>query len=230
MNDMAEIPAFSIPNILAKELAKFLEDKIVFGEIAPGTRMVEEVIVRQYHVSRSPVREALRALEQDGLVVRLPRRGMRVSSLNIADLDGLYSCRIVLDGLAAEQAAINRGPADVAQMHAILEQLREAYRNSDVRSYFARNVDMSGCICRASGNTTLLRLLAAVGKQALRYRYLAYSRSPEMMGFSIEGNEAIVDAITRQNAKHARGLTEDLIQKSWRQIRAHVEKFGDQID
>lgn len=226
MTESAPADAFNVPNVLAKELAKFLEDKIVFGEIAPGTHLVEEDIVKRYQVSRSPVREALRSLEQDGLVVRLPRRGMRVSALSIADLNGLYSCRIALDGLAAEQAAGNRSEADVAEMKTILQQSQNAFRDRDVRRYFACNVDMTNSICRASGNDTLLRLLNAVGKQALRYRYLAYSRAPEMMSHSVEGNEAIVEAIARQNAKHARGLTEDLIQQSWHRIRQFLETAG----
>src|SRR4051812_23631125 len=69
---------FKAPALLGSELASFLEDQIVFGELEPNSRLVEEAVVRQYGVSRSPVREAFRSLEQSGLAVRQSRKGVSV--------------------------------------------------------------------------------------------------------------------------------------------------------
>jgi DNA-binding GntR family transcriptional regulator len=217
-------PAFSIPDVLAKELSRYLEEQIIFGDIPPGSRLVEEVIVRQHGVSRSPVREAFRALERDGLLVRQSRKGVTVSSLTLRDLDEIYSCRLMLEGLAAEEAAKNRSDAQVHILRQTLHLLEAAFKTNDARQYFRYNVMMSEQISQFGGNATLRRLLDAIGKQALRYRYVAYSHSPAMIQRSIAGNQEIVEAIARQNARHARSLTEDLIHQSWQEIRGFLSK------
>jgi DNA-binding GntR family transcriptional regulator len=221
VNDsIAEPPAFQIPDVLAKELARFLQDKIVYGELAPGTRLIEEEIVRRYNVSRSPVREAFRILEQDGLLVRDRRRGVRVGLLSVTDLDEIYACRLPLEGLAAEEAAKHRTDAHLPGLEAAMDGLQAAFRAANVGEYFEQNVRLTDRILLASGNATLRRLIGIIGKQALRYRFLAYSRTSAMMQLSVETNREIIDAIVHQRGRTARMLTEDLIQQSWKGIRA----------
>ena len=219
-DSLAEPPAFQIPDVLAKELARFLQDKIVYGELAPGMRLIEEDIVRRYNVSRSPVREAFRILEQDGLLVRDPRRGVRVGLLSVTDLDEIYACRLSLEGLAAEEAAKHRTDAHLPALEAAMDGLQAAFQASSVSEYFEQNVRLTDRILLASGNATLRRLIGIIGKQALRYRFLAYSRAPKMMQLSVETNREIIDAIVHQRGRTARMLTEDLIQQSWKGIRA----------
>ena len=219
-DSIADPTTFRIPDVLAKELARFLQDQIVFGDIAPGTRFIEEDIVRRYNVSRSPVREAFRLLEQDGLLVRDRRRGVRVGTLSVADLDEIYACRIPLEGMAADAAAQRRADAHLPALEAAMAGLQEAFDEANVREYFEQNVRLTDQILLASGNVTLRRLLGTIGKQALRYRYLAYSRNPDMMQLSVETNREIIEAILLGRGRTARMLTEDLIQQSWRGIRA----------
>lgn len=219
-DSLAEPPAFQIPDVLAKELARFLQDKIVYGELAPGVRLIEEDIVRRYNVSRSPVREAFRILEQDGLLVRDRRRGVRVGLLSVTDLDEIYACRLPLEGLAAEEAATHRTDAHLPGLEAAMDGLQAAFQASSVGEYFEQNVRLTDRILLASGNATLRRLIGIIGKQALRYRFLAYSRTTAMMQLSVETNREIIDAIVHQRGRTARMLTEDLIQQSWKGIRA----------
>ncbi len=221
---LASPPGFQIPDVLARELARFLQDQIVYGDIAPGARLIEEDIVRRYNVSRSPVREAFRFLEQDGLLVRDPRRGVRVGLLSVADLDEIYACRIPLEGLAAEAAAQHRSDAHLSALKAAMAGLNAALGDGNVRGYFEQNVRMTDAIHLASGNATLRRLIGTIGKQAHRYRYLAYSRNPGMMQLSAETNREIIDAIRHQRGRTARTLTEDLIHQSWQGIRATLHE------
>ncbi len=220
MNTIADPAEFQIPDVLAKELARFLQDQIIYGDIPPGTRLIEEDIVRRYNVSRSPVREAFRFLEQDGLLVRDRRRGVRVGGLSVIDLDEIYACRIPLEGLAAEAAAKGREEAHLSGLEAAMAGLQAAFAERNVREYFEQNVRLTEQILSASGNSTLSRLIGTIGKQALRYRYLAYSRTSAMMQLSVETNREIIDAIVHRRGRTARMLTEDLIQQSWQGIRA----------
>ena len=86
-------------------------------------------------------------------------------------------------------------------------------------NFFQQNIVLSRCIHSAAANKTIKRLLGSIGKQSFRYRYLAYSKAPEMMLASVEGHREIAAAIERQNARHARTLMEDLIHRSWEVIR-----------
>jgi len=214
---------FQVPEVIAKELARHLEEQIIFGELAPATRLVEEDIVRQYDVSRSPVREALRMLEQEGLATRESRRGVRVSSISVTDLDEVYACRLVLEGLAAETAAKNRTELTAQAVMREVSELKKALDSGDMRVFFRQNVRLSSAIYDASGSVTLRRLLSSVGKQALRYRYVAYRSEPEMMKVSLAANREIAKAIAEGRPRHARTLTEDIIQRSWDLIRSVID-------
>ncbi|MCC6203580.1 MAG: GntR family transcriptional regulator [Hyphomicrobiales bacterium] len=217
--DKREGTEFRVPDIIAKDLARHIEDQIIFGDLQPNTRLVEEEIVQRYNVSRSPVREALRALEQEGLAIRESRRGVWVSPLALEDLEEVYTCRIVLEGLATELAAQNHSERDLEAIKSTFATLETTRNANDMREFFRTNLALSGRIHSAANNKTLKRLLGSVGKQSLRYRYLAYSHAPEMMSASVEGNREIIAAIEKRNARHARILMEDLIQRSWTVIR-----------
>ena len=218
---------FRVPDIIAKDLARHIEDQIIFGELAPNTRLVEEEIVQRYNVSRSPVREAHRSLEQEGVAIRESRCGVWGGPLGLQDLEEVSSCRIVMEGLATELAAQHRSEEDMDNINAAYAALAATNNSEDMRQFFRANLVLSNSIHSAAHNSTLKRLLGSIGKQSLRYRYLAYSHAPEMMTASVEGNREIILAIEKKNARHARILMEDLIQRSWtvmRQLFADQEK------
>jgi len=223
-SDSADKPVFHVPEIIGTELAHHLADQIIFGELAPGERIVEEDIVERFNVSRSPVREALRLLEQEGLAVRESRRGVWVTSIGLEDLDDVYACRLVLEGLATELAAQNCVKEDLEAIHAAIERLRAIDARGNIREFFRENLLLATRIHTAARNNTLKRLLGSVGKQAHRYRYLAYSHIPEMRTASVQGHEEILAAMEKGNARHARILMEDMIQRSWKAIRQHFLK------
>lgn len=200
-------------------LADALESAIVFGELAPGNRIIEEEVATRYDVSRSPVRDALRRLQADGLVVRSDHRGARVTPISRSDLDEVYVCRIELEGLAAQMAARNWRPPSEIEFAEKLAAMRRAYKANDIRAYFVANVGFTDAIHRASRNVTLQRLLKSIGKQALRYRYLAYRTAPRLMGISVEGNREIADLVLARKGAQARRITAQLIERSWRAIR-----------
>src|SRR5262249_53065921 len=158
-----------------EELAKLLQDEIIQGRLAPSVRLTEEEVAKRYGVSRSPVREALRLLERDGLVRKAARRGIWVAPLSTQDLDEVYACRIALEALAAEQAARSSDVKLKQELAGILTAMQAAHRERDVESFFLHDVRGSKVIYALAGNATLNRLMSGLNKQALRYRYFAYA-------------------------------------------------------
>lgn len=213
---------FRIPKGISTELRQHLEDRIIFGEIPAGARLVEEEVVRDYDVSRSPVREALRMLEQDGLLVRESRRGLRVGKLTISDLDEVYSCRLALECIAAEQAAHNRTETDLAELHRALDAMAAA--QPDRQAFFRANLHLSGCIYESTHNRTLIRLLQSIGKQAMRYRYYAYTADETLVSASVRSNRAIIEAIEACNPAHSSALTKDVITNAWNSVRSALQR------
>lgn len=211
---------FRLPDLLAKELARALEEEILYGQLPPETRLVEEEVAQRFGISRSPVREALRLLEQDGLVVREARRGIWVAPIGREDLDAVYSCRVALEGLAAEQAAKARMPEHVEALHAAFAAMEKA---PDIRAYFQANVAFTDAVHAAADNPTLRRLLNSIGKQALRYRFLAYSRAPALIKRSLAGNRDLLGAIGEGRPARARDITETLIRGSWEAVGRAVD-------
>lgn len=214
---LGEASGFRIPKAISTELREHLEQRIVFGDIPAGSRLIEEEVVSEYDVSRSPVRDALRMLEQDGLLVRESRRGLKVGILTIEDLDEVYSCRLALEKMAAEQAATNRTEADIAVLQEAIVRLEEA--QDDTERFFKANLSLSDKIYESSHNHTLIRLLQSISKQAMRYRYFAYKSNPSLTSLSVNSNRAIIEAIEQSNADHASALTGDVIRNSWNSIR-----------
>lgn len=216
--------AFRPPRLLAQELAEFLARQIIFLELEFGPRLTEEDIGRRYGVSRSPVREAMRILENDGLVVRLPRRGVWVSPITLEDVNEIYACRLPLEGLAAELAAGRSSRVSVEPLRRAFEGLEKS--SGDVRAYFEANVAFTRTVHEIAGNRTLKRLLENISKQGLRYRFLAYSKLPHLIDTSINGNRKVFKAIVKGDTGTARAVTENLIRNSWQRIVGYLNDQG----
>lgn len=216
-----------LSRVIPEQLAELLQAEIIHGRLTPETRITEEEIALRYGVSRSPVREAVRMLETEGLLVRAARRGIWVPPLSLRDLDEIYSCRISLESLAAEQAAKSSDAQLKERLLALLPAMRAAAAKGDVAEFFARDVEGSDIIYSLADNRTLNRLLRGLNKQALRYRYFAYSKSSSAVSLSMEGTDEILRAIASGNSRKARKLTEDLIGGIWREMRPVLQaSFG----
>lgn len=216
---MAKVTNFNAPVSLPSAVRAVLEEDIVFNRLLPGERVTEIDLSARYKVSRSPIREALFQLEKDRLVVREPRRGFWVAPLSLKELDEIYVCRVALEGIAAQEAAEKYSKDDGKQLDTTLRALHAAVVAKDVDGYFRWNVALTDHIHVMADNEILLHLLDGIGKPALRYRYLVYSRRPDKLTKSVSENRRIVAAIKSGNANSARKLTESLIRESWIAIR-----------
>lgn len=202
----------------AAKIALVLEQRIINREFMPGSRLVEEELVNVFKVSRSPVREALRLVASDGLVKIESRRGARVSQMNATDLNEVYECRLVLEGLATERAAERCDDRDKVILRHKLDVLESAHAKVEPGPFFEANVMLTNAILEAAKSITLVRLIRTIAKQGFRYRYLAYQEAPDLMQRSIDSNREIINAICMKRAKLARTLMEELLLHSWTRI------------
>lgn len=130
------------------EVYRALLDAISDGTLAPGTRLTQEEIAEQMHISRSPVLQALRLLKKDGLVQDAPGRGVLVTPLTVTSISNLYLIRGALDNLAAKMAAEKRYQMDPG----IIEHGRRVSRGKNVKAMIDADVAFHHDIYAASGN------------------------------------------------------------------------------
>ena len=146
---------------LREQAIELLREYIVSGRIPPGTKLVEREVADLMGISRAPVRDALRELESEGLVVT--RSGGRyVIKLTQQDVRELYQVRLVLERLAVELAAQHRSPERDAALNVRLEAMRAAVVQRDRSKHIAADVEMHWLVWRQANNRYLLRMLSSM--------------------------------------------------------------------
>ena len=162
-------PTLTVPEQVAAKVG----DRIIGGQLAPGARIGEQELADEFVISRGPVREAIRILEREGLVVVLPRRGAVVTSLSAAELRELFEIRAGLFEIVIRKVAVTRPPELLAVMRAgavRLEALAEEPEGGD--AYAETTHRLIQISARFAGNERLRRMIAALSLQSLRYSKL----------------------------------------------------------
>lgn len=140
-----------------------LREAIISGVLKPGDKLGEEYLASEFHVSRTPVREALARLSAEGLAVRMPRGGLTVRSVSEHEVLDFYAVRVALDGLAAQLAARLALPAEVAQLRWLNDRMAGA---PDLTSQHDYSVQFHVALYQASHN----RLLQRFGSEMLDWQ------------------------------------------------------------
>ncbi|WP_028926539.1 GntR family transcriptional regulator [Pseudonocardia acaciae] len=199
-----------------------LRDDVVFGDLAPGTVLVESTLAARYGTSRTPVREALRRLEQDGLVERA-HRGLRVRAPGAEEILEVYEVRVALEGLAADAAARRRTEADLTAIRAAERRVRDA-GGTDPRVMVAANRDFHRVVWAAGHNTTLVEVLERVHLHLLRYQHTTLS-VPGRWESSLDEHAELVEAIAARDPARARTIGELHMTRA-REIRLEMYLTG----
>ncbi len=180
-----------------------LKRQIMVGEIAPGTRMMEVDLAEDMGVSRTPVREAIRKLEKEGLVTIEPRRGAYASDISAKEMVDVLEVRQDLEGMAAGIAAQKMTPDKREELETITARYKEAVDSGDVDEIIKRDEEFHKYIVGLSENKTLIKMVSQVQELALRFRYIYYEDFSRFKNQPMEHQE-IVDAILSGNANSAR--------------------------
>jgi DNA-binding GntR family transcriptional regulator len=160
---MKRLEPLSIAQVrLVDEATRAIREVILRGELSPGTQLRQADLAEQMNISRTPLREALMKLEQEGLLAVLPRRGFRVVELQLSDAIELYELREMLDGLAARLAA-TRAKEDVLKtLENLVRKMEKCVQDKNLRAWLDHHGAFHEEILKASGNTRLLGLIANI--------------------------------------------------------------------
>ncbi len=150
---------------------KTLRRGILTGELKPGERLMEIHLANRLGVSRTPIREAIRKLELEGLVTMVPRRGAEVANITEKNLKDVLEVRQALESLAIELACDRITDENKEGLKEKLDQVEHAVQTEDTGAIASADVAFHDAIVEASGNTRLVQLVSNLGEQMYRYRF-----------------------------------------------------------
>ena len=191
-----------------------LIEAILEGKLEPGQRLMEVQLAEQLGVSRTPVREAIRKLELEGLVVMLPRKGAYVADVSLKDIIDVLEIRSTLEGLAAYLAADRITEEGVERLKAIAEDFKQSIeRKDDIEKLLKKDVEFHECIFNATNNTKLSQIINTLWEQVHRFRttYISDFDAPKHL---VEEHNNILNAIISGDNELAKKYAIDHIEKA----------------
>ncbi len=152
---MNQVTELTPRTTLHEELVGRLRDMIFSGELKGGDRVPEQKLCDMLGISRTPLREALKVLGNEGLLELLPNRGARVATLSEADIDEIFPVMGALEALSGELACARLSAAEFAEIRALHYQMALHYTRRELADYFRVNQQIHECILKAAANPTL---------------------------------------------------------------------------
>jgi DNA-binding GntR family transcriptional regulator len=204
------------------DVHKRLRLAIITGHFPPGSRFVERVLTDRLKVSRTPIREALKRLEQEGLVVCYPHRGWFVRSPSFDEARQAYEMRRVAEGVAGELAAQRATDEELEGFRKIIKESRGVLEAGDREAMLPRNDEFHELQARASRNVFLEQHLRTLWAYVDLLRGTAWVKTDRALSTQRE-HEDIVDALTKRDAALARRLNEHHVDEAWSIVSANYE-------
>lgn len=182
-----------------------LRQAIITGEFAPGERLMEISLANRLGVSRTPVREAIRKLELEGLVIMIPRKGAQVAKITEKNLRDVIEIRTVLEEFAAVLACERidqNGIRDLRQAH---EDFIRSVENGDILDIVDKDETFHDTIFRATNNDRLISIINNLREQFYRYR-MEYVKDIRQRSNLVEEHRELLNAITNRDSVKAKEL------------------------
>lgn len=210
---MNELNKLSLQNYkpLREIVFEHLREAIISGEIEPGERLMEIQLAESLGVSRTPVREAIRKLELEGLVIMEPRKGAYVSEVSINDIKEILEIRISLEGLGAYLATERMKDNELEELLKKHEELKKSIENNDVPSILKNDAELHDIIFKSARNKALVNLIDGLMEQVQRFR-VSYVSGHHKSSDLAKEHEKIIYAIRDKDKEAAKRYAEEHIQ------------------
>lgn len=180
-----------------------LRNAILEGDLKAGKRLMEVQLAEQLGVSRTPIREAIRKLELEGLVVMLPRKGAYVANMSFKDLIDVLEIRANLEGLAAYLAAERRRDEDINDLERLAKEFEKSVRETDIDNVLKKDIEFHEKIFLMANNKKLYQLITSLWEQVHRFRVTYVSNYDASLSLVDEHNK-ILEAIKSGNCELAK--------------------------
>lgn len=182
-----------------------LREAILKGELKPGERLMEMHLANRLGVSRTPIREAIRMLEQEGLAVTIPRKGAQVAKMTEKDLQDVLEVRDALDELAVVCACERMTQEQFVLLQKAMKDFEAATNTDDVRSIVETDEAFHDVIYAAAANPKLENIINSAREQMYRYRY-EYVKDTSVYAQLIEEHKAIIAGFEKRDVEYVKKI------------------------
>lgn len=205
-----------------------LERMILQGELAPGSKLTEMALATRLGVSRGPLREAFRMLEEAGLVRTEKNRGVFVRDIPIAEAVEIFDLRAAMDELVGRQLAQRITPAQLKEVKAMVDAMERAVKADDARGYHLLNLQFHDRLVEMAGNRKLTAIYRKLIKELSLFRRLNLADG-WLLPISAGEHRAIVKAIASGDAEAAgKAMFDHVMESKERTVNNHLKREAQQ--
>lgn len=179
-----------------------LRQAILTGELKPGERLMEIHLANRLGVSRTPIREAIRKLELEGLVTMIPRRGAEVAQITEKSMNDVLEVRRAMDALCVELACDRITQDELEELKKACDSFEQAVKTGDAKKIAQADVALHNIIVQATGNQRLVQLVNNLSEQMYRYRF-EYIKDSSQHENLVEEHRIIYESIVRKDKETA---------------------------
>jgi len=199
-----------------KELVyEYLYKKINSGSLRPNEKLNENQICKDLNVSRTPIREALVQLENEGYIKRLQRRGFIVREINQKQIEEIYKILGSLEGLAAYDAVDRLTESDLESMQKLIIKMDSAIKDRNIHQYFETQRTFHGKYIAASANVELGKLIASLKKRFMKKAYYQHQKEDILFKILQRNNNQHKEILKLFKKKDKRGVEQYLKEVHW---------------
>lgn len=208
----------AVPTLtLVTQVKEQIQHAITTGELLPNQRLVEGEIAQKLGVSRGPVREAARLLEQSGLLISLPRRGFFVRQFEAREIKDLYELREWVEAAAVEAAMKRATPEQHEMLRVTHKNLMTRARSGQQSELIEAIIEFHRSICTLSGNMRLLRLFDEIAIEVRQILSVLGVKVDET-GYPVEAQESLLEAIENKDRKRAVTEIRSLVAQAGKEV------------
>lgn len=202
-------------------VANRLRDLIIEGALVPGDQLNESRLCEDLGVSRTPLREAIKTLASEGLIVLRPGRSTMVRQFTAEDVRGMLEVIAQLEALAGRLACRNATDAQIAEISAVHAEMLSLYRAGERLRYYKLNQQIHSLIVAASGNATLVEMHANLQARMKRIRFIGNS-APDKWRAAVEEHEQMVAALSARDGETLAEVMQRHLDNTWIRVRDSI--------
>lgn len=194
-----------------------LRQAILTGDMKPGERLLEIQLANKLGVSRTPIREAIRMLELEGLVVMVPRRGAQVAQITEKSMSDVLEVRCALDELAVELACVRITEEEKEELREACDAFEKATQTGEVHVIAKADVDFHDIIFKVAGNPRLTQMVNNLAEQMYRYRF-EYIKDESQHPMLVKEHRGICESICKGDVEASKIAIKEHIENQEKSI------------